>query len=113
MCVCVIIWELPDFKPIHRISILQEICDYSIMKVALYKDYIVCYSFEYMQVWKSSLDNLENQLQFDLQYSLKGICWNHICIHNDIIYGNIMSDEVGYWNLETGEMISKNSDIMY
>ncbi len=67
-----IIWKSSDFKPIHRLILSQS--NY-LISVALYNDYIVCCDCvcvcEYICVWKSSLDNLEHQLKFNLQLRLK------------------------------------------
>ncbi len=107
-----IIWKLPNFKPIKRLKMLLGVIYSIIMGVALYNDYIVCFSGEYIGVWKSSLDNLENQLLFHLQYSLKGEHWYDISINNDIIYSH-QFDEIHViksWNIGTGQMIQENQE---
>ncbi len=102
-----IIWKLPDFNLISRLKMPQGLFILSINDVALYKDYIVCYSDREMWVWKSDIDNLENQLQFNLQYILVGKSWKDICIHNDIIYGHQFGDVIKSWNIETGQIIQE------
>ncbi len=102
-----IIWKLPDFKPIDRLELPSQ-GNYMLSNgVALYNDYIVCCGYDYIGVWKSSLDNLEHQLQFNFQLRIKGEGWvNGIYIHNGIIYGRV-SGGIRSWNIETGQTIQE------
>ncbi len=61
-----IISKSSDFKPIHRL-ILPQTYIFDLISVVLYGDCIICYNVEYTRVQKSSLDNLEHQLKFNLQ----------------------------------------------
>ncbi len=98
-----IIWELQDFKPIERLTLPQSDV-YGIKNIALYNDYIVCCNDKYIGVWKSSLDNSEQQLKFNLQHRKRDYRIDHICIHDGIIYGKVYAG-IRSWNIETGELI--------
>ncbi len=103
-----IVWKLPDFKPIHRLTIPTQVINYLIINgVALYNDYIVCSEVRYISIWKSSLDNFEHQPQFNLQHNLKvpGFV-RSICVHNGIIY-SLESSVVRSSNIETGQIIQE------
>ncbi len=71
--------------------------------MSLYTMIIVCCNHNYIGVWKSSFDNLE-QLKFNLHLSVKRDWIDRICIHNGIIYGK-ESRAVRSWNIETGQII--------
>ncbi len=102
-----IIWELPDFKPIDRLTVPTQ-TNYLILNgVELYNDYIVCCGTAYIGVWKSGLNNLEHRLQFDFQHRIEIEYWiNGICIHNGIIYSRGYN-KVRSWNIETGQMMQE------
>ncbi len=111
---CCIIWKLPDFKPINRLIIPEHRI---IRDIAIYNDYIVCSVDCCIEVWRSSLDNLEDQLpQFNLQRRLKiADRINGICIHNGILYGTGVPisrswnavESIVSWNIETGQEIQE------
>ncbi len=103
-----IFWKLSDFKPMNRLIIPPQSGHNSVINsLALYNDYIVCCDDKYITVWKSSVDDLEHQLQFSSRYRLKLEGYsNNICIHNDIIYLREFKG-IRSWNIETGQIIQE------
>ncbi len=106
-----IIWKLPDFKPIYRLIVPwpEEITGNIFIKnVVTYNDYIVhTRGNAYIEVWKSSFDNSEHELQFYFLYRLKGKRYvGDISIHDGIIYSEARK-VITTWNLETGQLIQK------
>ncbi len=100
-----IIWELPDFKSIDRLIISSQ-RSLGINDIALYNDYIVGCNDDYIEIWKSSLDNLD-QLQFNLQHRLHGGGYgSDIRINNGILYSRRYYT-VTTWNIETGQIIQE------
>ncbi len=108
-----IIWKLPDFKPIERLILPRQTNTnhyLGVLGVALYNDYITCcYRDGYIGVWKSSLDNLENQPHFNLQHCFKRDRGpvNRVCIHDGIIYSAGGDTVERSWNIETGELLQE------
>ncbi len=105
-----IVWKLPDFKPIHRLTAPTQINNnLFIDDVALYDDYIVCSELIYITIWKSSLDNFGHQLriQFNLQHNIDGKGRiNSIRIHYGIVYSSGLRF-IRAWNIETGQLIQE------
>ncbi len=64
-----IIWNLPDSKPIDRLT--SSLGNYLVSNGASYDDYIVCCGFGSIGVWTLSFDDLKHQLQFKFQYCIE------------------------------------------
>ncbi len=101
-----LIWKMPDLKPIKRLVTSTQDSFTFINGVTLYNDYIICHCFEYIEIWKSSLDVLENRLEFNIQHRLKGDGFISDFCNHSIIYCRKFRG-IGSWNIETGQMIQE------
>ncbi len=99
------IWKLPDSKLTDRLMAPTEPGYSSHAKVALSNDYIACSTHDSIAVWKTSLDNLEHQLQVYFKFRFG---FGDICVHNGIIYTKDATwnyeSVISSWNIKTGRI---------